>query len=169
MSDQRTLWQKLSRSKKYRHSFASSYIKRGIPYQILAMMQQRKWTQSQLAKHANLSQGVVSRAANPDYGDLTLNTIIRIAEGFDVAFIGKFVPFSGFIKELSNASGMSLHVQSFPNDTMQPAATQELETVATEPYLSDETMKLIVERNAPELPLAILNSPIYGEGYARAL
>ena len=123
MSDQQTLWQKLSRSKKFRHSFASSYIKRGIPYQILAMMQQRKWTQSQLAKHANLSQGVVSRAANPDYGDLTLNTIIRIAEGFDVAFIGKFVPFSGFIKELSNASDTSLQVQSFPNDAM-PQSTQ---------------------------------------------
>ena len=31
---------------------------------------------------------------NPNYGNLTLNTLIRIAAGFDVAFIGHLVPFS---------------------------------------------------------------------------
>jgi len=37
---------------------------------------------------------LISRAEDPDYGNLSINTLIRIASGFDCAFIGRFVPFS---------------------------------------------------------------------------
>jgi transcriptional regulator with XRE-family HTH domain len=60
-------------------------------------MRKKKISQQELADLAGLTQGVVSRAANPTYGKLTLNTIIRIAAGFDVAFIGLFVPFSKLV------------------------------------------------------------------------
>jgi hypothetical protein len=45
-----------------------------------------------------LTQGVVSRAEDQDYGNLTFNTIGRIAAGLDMAFIGRFVPFSDLVK-----------------------------------------------------------------------
>jgi transcriptional regulator with XRE-family HTH domain len=88
-----TLWPKL-RDKTYRESFVAAQVKRGIPFQIRTLLKHQHLSQSELAERADLTQGVVSRAANPNYGNLTLNTIIRIAAGFDVAFIGRFVPFS---------------------------------------------------------------------------
>jgi transcriptional regulator with XRE-family HTH domain len=86
-------WDKL-REKDYREEFVAAAARRAIPFQIRAMLRQRGWTQEELARRAQLTQGAVSRAADPSYGKLTLHTIIRIAAGFDVAFIGRFVTFS---------------------------------------------------------------------------
>ncbi len=108
MSTFRQLWLKLTKSKKYREEFVASQVKRGIPFQIRTMMKHEGFSQEKLAKLSGLTQGVVSRAANPDYGNLTLNTVIRVAAGFDVAFIGRFVPFSelgGWFTNLSEESG----------------------------------------------------------------
>lgn len=104
MSTLKELWRKLAGSKKYREEFVAAQVKRGIPFQIRAMMKQRGWSQDDLALHADIKQGVVSRAANPNYGNLTLNTIIRIAAGFDVAFVGRFVPFSELSRWFSGLS-----------------------------------------------------------------
>lgn len=90
------LWEKLTSGRDYRKEIVSSMLKRGTAMQIQGMMKQREWTQAQLAEKSGLTQGVISRASNPAYGNLTFNTVIDIAAGFDVAFIGKFVPFSEF-------------------------------------------------------------------------
>jgi transcriptional regulator with XRE-family HTH domain len=98
------LWRKLSGSKEYREEFVAAQVKRGIPFQIRALLENEGWSQQDLAERANLTQGVISRAMNPNYGNLTLNTLIRIAAGFDVAFIGQFVPFSDLGRWFVNLS-----------------------------------------------------------------
>ena len=91
----RTVWTKLQQSgAAYRKAFVASEIKRLIPFQVYALRKKRGWSQEELAKRAGLTQGVISRAEDPDYGNMTFNTVISIAGGFDVAFVGKFVPFS---------------------------------------------------------------------------
>src|SRR5712691_11808900 len=117
MSMTSKLWQKFARSKKYREEFVAAQVKRGIPFQARALLKAREgWTQETLAEKAGLTQGVVSRALNPNYGNLTLNTIIRIAAGFDVAFIGKFVPFSELETWFTNLSENSAQVTSFEEE-----------------------------------------------------
>lgn len=96
-------WQKL-RNKKYREHFVDAQLKRAIPFQVRSIMKARGLSQKQLASLAGLTQGVVSRAASPKYGNLTLNTIVRIAAGFDVAFIGRFVPFSELVRYYDDLS-----------------------------------------------------------------
>lgn len=86
------------KKKEYRSAFVASQAKRLLPLQIQVLRRQRNWTQARLAEESQLTQGVVSRAEDPDYGNLTVNTLIRLAAGFDVAFIGRFIPFS----ELAN-------------------------------------------------------------------
>ncbi len=88
------LWPKLKRSKRYREAFVAQHAKQEIGFQIRALLKQLGLTQAELAERARLTQGVVSRAADPSYGNLTINTLVRIAAGFDVAFVGRFVPFS---------------------------------------------------------------------------
>lgn len=91
----RTVWTKLQQNgAAYRKAFVASELKRLIPFQIYALRKKRGWSQEELAKRSGLTQGVISRAEDPDYGNLTFNTVINITGGFDVAFVGKFVPFS---------------------------------------------------------------------------
>jgi transcriptional regulator with XRE-family HTH domain len=102
------LWEK---GPAYRKAFVGSQIKRLIPFQINAMRKYRGWSQDELAKRCGLTQGVISRAEDPDYGNLTFNTAIAIAGGFDVAFIGKFIPFSeidDYVVGLSEISAGSI-------------------------------------------------------------
>lgn len=97
-------WQKLKKSKRYREEYALSMLKRMVPFQIRAIRKKLTWSQAELAQRAQLTQGVVSRAEDPGYGNLTLNTIGRIAAGFDLAFVGKFVAFSELVRFTENLS-----------------------------------------------------------------
>jgi transcriptional regulator with XRE-family HTH domain len=98
------MWQRLLRSKQYREEFAISMLKRMIPYQVRALRHTRQWKQAQLAEHSGLTQGVISRAEDPDYGNLTLTTIGKIAAGFDLAVIIKIAPFSELLRFNSRLS-----------------------------------------------------------------
>ena len=71
------IWRKLRTSKKYREEFVAAHVKRAIPFQARAVMKAKGFSQQELARRANLSQGVVSRAVDPSNGNITLNTIIR--------------------------------------------------------------------------------------------
>ena len=117
MSTLKEIWRKLSSSKDYRKEYVSTLLKRGTAMQIQALMKQRGWTQTKLAEMAGLKQGVISRASNPEYGNLTFNTVIDIAGGFDVAFIGRFVPFSEFARYVKNApEELSFSMRWFDED-----------------------------------------------------
>jgi transcriptional regulator with XRE-family HTH domain len=96
-------WKKLS-NRQYRHALAASQFKRFVPFQIGALRKQRKWSQQELAERSEVTQGVISKAEDPDNGNLTVNTILRIANGFDVVFVGKFVPYSEFNQWRTNLS-----------------------------------------------------------------
>ena len=124
------LWKKLAGSKAYREEFVAAQAKRAIPFQISALMDRQELTQKELAKRAKLTQGVISRAADPGYGNLTLNTIIRVAAGFDVAFIGKFVPFSDLVTFFDRLSRDELsNVPSF-NEELDRSIAQDMAGVA---------------------------------------
>jgi transcriptional regulator with XRE-family HTH domain len=111
------LWTKLSRSKRYRDAFTASVAKRMIPLQIRVLMKQRGWSQARLAKESNLTQGVISRAQDPEYGNLTVNTLVKIAGGFDCAYVGRFVPFSELaVWYTALGHEASLQVPSFAED-----------------------------------------------------
>ena len=111
------LWKKLARSRKYRESFAASVAKRIIPLQIRVLRRRRQWSQETLAERSSLTQGVISRAEDPDYGNLTVNTLIRIGAGFDCVYLGRFIPFSvlgRWYVALENET--ALRVPSFDDD-----------------------------------------------------
>jgi transcriptional regulator with XRE-family HTH domain len=109
------LWRRF-RSKNYRDAFVLLQLKKGIPFQIGAMRKKLGWSQEQLAEASGLTQGVISRAENPDYGNLTLNTISRIAAGFDVAVVVRFVSFSNLVQWFENLSEEAVQVPTFTEE-----------------------------------------------------
>jgi transcriptional regulator with XRE-family HTH domain len=116
LSTGKTLWNKFAASKKYREEFVAAQVKRGIPFQIRSLLRNRGMSQEELAEASGLTQGAISRAANPNYGNLTLNTIIRIAAGFDVAFIGTFVPFSVLEQWFSGLDEKAFKIPKFTEE-----------------------------------------------------
>lgn len=116
------VWQKFS-NKKYRTAFARAQFKRLVPLQIQTLRRQRGWSQQELAEYAKVTQGVVSRSEDQDYGNLTVNTILNIAEGFDVAFVGRFVPFSELDDWYVNLSQETMRVPSFEEENASVTTT----------------------------------------------
>lgn len=110
------IWRKLAASKRYREQFVAAQAKRAIPFQLRALMKKKGLSQEKLADQSKLTQGVISRAADPNYGNLTINTIVKIANGLDVAYLGIFVPFSELAKWFSNFSEDSVQVMSFEEE-----------------------------------------------------
>jgi transcriptional regulator with XRE-family HTH domain len=96
-------WSRLE-DKQYRHAYAIAQFKRLVPFQISSLRKLRGWSQQELAEKAGVTQGVISRAEDPDYGNLAANTILKIANGFDVVFVGKFVPYSELEKLVNHLS-----------------------------------------------------------------
>jgi transcriptional regulator with XRE-family HTH domain len=117
MTTRSSLWRRLANSREFRREFVAISAKRGIPFQMRALLKKRGWSQEVLAKESGLTQGVVSRAISPDYGNVTLNTIVKIAGGYDVAFVGHFVPFSELEKWFEGLSEEVIaSIPSFPEE-----------------------------------------------------
>jgi transcriptional regulator with XRE-family HTH domain len=108
------LWGKLD-DRDYRKAFLIGQFKRMVPFQIQILRKQRGWSQEQLAEASGLTQGVISRAEDPDYGNLTVNTVLRIANGLDVAFIGKFAPY-GELENWFGGLSEKMYVPSFAEE-----------------------------------------------------
>lgn len=103
-ADYSELWRKLSESKEYRERFVESFVKRAFALQLRTLRKQRWKTQGEFAQASNIEQGVISRAENPDYGNLSFKTVFRVVAGYDLAFIPKVVTFGEFaewVKEVS--------------------------------------------------------------------
>jgi len=108
-------WQKL-RNKRYRDAFVAVQLKTGIPFQIGAMRKKLGWSQEKLAAMAGVTQGVISRAENPNYGNLTFNTVLKIFAGFDTAFVGWAVPFSKLVDRFESLTEESVQVATFAEE-----------------------------------------------------
>jgi transcriptional regulator with XRE-family HTH domain len=113
------IWTKL-RNRNYRKAFVEAELKRGVPFQIRALRKKLGWSQERLAQASGLTQGVISRAEDPNYGNLTFNTVLDIAGGFDVAFIGRFVPFSELAKWVETLSEEAVQVANFETEDSAP-------------------------------------------------
>lgn len=108
--------QKLRR-KAYRSAYVKSHLEQGIAAQIRALRLGAGLTQAQLAKQLGLkNQSLVSRWEDASYGRVTLPTLLKISDHFDVAFMAKFVPYSRFLREVEDVSEASLAVENFVDE-----------------------------------------------------
>jgi transcriptional regulator with XRE-family HTH domain len=102
--------------KEYRHAWTEESIKMLVPYQIQANREKRDWSQAILGRESNMLQNAISRLESMDYGNLTINTLLRLAYGFDCGLLVKFVPFSRLVQEFEDVSPEALQVEGFSDD-----------------------------------------------------
>ncbi len=115
--------------KEYRDNFVQEYIYSRIPLKIRAMRDERHISQHQLGEIAGIAQPWVSKLEDPNYGRLTLSTLLKIASAFDVALHVDFVPFSEILNRSSSLAEDSFAVSSYAKDKeLIPTAAPPRET-----------------------------------------
>ena len=128
MNTLESVWRKLSKSKKYREEFALSFLKSSVPFQVRTLRRKHCGSQATLAERARLTQGVVSRAEDPEYGNLTFNTIGKIAAGLDMAFVGRFVSFGELVRFSLELSEQEF--ENIPNFVEESALVNQIEDIS---------------------------------------
>lgn len=101
--------------KQYRDAFAAEGIYSVLPLKIWSLREQRKLSQRELGDKIGVTQAWVSKLEDPNYGKLTLSTLLRLASAFDVGLEVDFVPFSKILGNASTAPE-SFQVASFAED-----------------------------------------------------
>lgn len=97
------MFQKL-KNHEYRKLFIASQIKNGLSFQIRALRQARGMTQQELAELTGTKQSVISRIENKRADNLGIQTLLTIAQAFDVAVIVRFEPIDKLIDWADNLS-----------------------------------------------------------------
>ena len=110
--------EQLLRDKDFRSQFTADFVRELLSAQIRALRDKRGWNQKELGANAGkMEQAQVSRLEDPEYSGGTLNSVIRIAQGFDVGLLVQLVPFSRVVEA---ANGLN------PNTLIPPSYQQEM-------------------------------------------
>jgi len=116
------LFEKL-KSKSYRDAYVAEHVRTGIAYQIRALRAQRGWSQKRLAEEMGKPQSVVSRLEDPDYGKVSIQTVLEGAAAFDVALLIQYVSFPEFLQRTRDVSPEALRADSFDERQLLPIAS----------------------------------------------
>jgi len=101
--------------KDYRDGYMQTRVRSGIAYQLRALRKKFGFSQSEMAARTGKTQSVISRLENTEYGKVSVQTLLDVASGLDVALLVQFVSYPEF---LARSADMS-------NDAMQPDTIQE--------------------------------------------
>lgn len=100
----------------YAHGYMQAHTVSRIAAQIHALRKQRGWSQAELAEKAGMVQERVSKIENADFESVTLKTLNKFADAFDVHLHIAFAPFSQGIVDVANLSTKGLEVESRETD-----------------------------------------------------
>jgi transcriptional regulator with XRE-family HTH domain len=146
------LLRKLSR-KEYRVSYVEQNVRTGVAYQIRALREQRGWTQTAFGRLIGAGQSTASRLEDPDYGKMSISSLLQVASACDVALLVRFVSFEEMILRSRDVSPEALQVSSW-NPSKFRAADEAHVVTAHLPKspVSGEASSAIVRR--PQLEVS---------------
>jgi transcriptional regulator with XRE-family HTH domain len=105
------------RDAEYRHEFVRERVHSSVALQIRSLRKQRNnMTQAELGAAIGMAQTWVSKLENPEYGKMTVETLLRLAVAFDSDLEIKFRPFSRTLDTLPNQGPEYFYVPSFTDE-----------------------------------------------------
>ncbi len=121
------------KDKEYRDAFVSEHIDTGIPFQILALRNQRGWSQIKLGENVDkdkpMKQEQISRLEDPNYSKFSLSTLKRLASAFQVGLMVRFVPISDLVEWELGLTSDSLKAVSFDEDDYFEEKPEEISNI----------------------------------------
>ena len=118
------------RVREYRREFVAERVRSSMALQIRALREQREMSQTKLGEELGMAQTWVSKLENPDYGKMTVATLLRLADAFDTDLDIKFRPFSTTIDELPRQGKEYFDVPSFDEEFSLEKLSKEDEAKA---------------------------------------
>ncbi len=104
-------------SKEYRDAYVSGQLRIWLADQIRAL--RGEMSQAEFGELIGKPQTVVSRLEDPDYGKLTLQTLLEVAAKLDIALIVRFVDHATFLEVTNDFSENAL--RPLPYTQIAPA------------------------------------------------
>jgi len=123
MNDMKEALREEFEDKEARKQYAAELLNAQIALQIKTLRQQRKWSQTKLAKQAGKHQSQISEMESVDFSAWKVSTLLQLAEAFDLALSVKFESFGKFLDETSRLGRKDLERPSFAQD---PAFHEEV-------------------------------------------
>ncbi|MGA2902911.1 MAG: helix-turn-helix transcriptional regulator [Candidatus Korobacteraceae bacterium] len=147
------------KEREFRQAFNLENVYAMICFQLRALREQRELSQAGLGRAAKMAQERISILEDPNAKTKpTLNTLLRVADAFDVGLEVRFVPFSTVLDRSLHTNMRELEVPSFtdelPNLERQAAGVIDAEYVDTE----SSTHPVEAEWSGPVIPLMSMNS-----------
>ncbi|KUM26901.1 hypothetical protein AU467_19435 [Mesorhizobium loti] len=112
----RGIFERLKSSKLFRRAYVRETVKQGVAHQIRAMRESRNMKQSDLATLSGKSQSNIARLEDPDYGKFTIQTLLDMADAFDVWLSIEFVSFKEGLRRSEDKTISGLNAKSFCDD-----------------------------------------------------
>jgi transcriptional regulator with XRE-family HTH domain len=103
--------------KAYRDAFVAEQVFSRLPLKIRSIREDQGMTQRQLGDVAGMAQTWVSKLEDPNYGKLTVATLLKVASALDVGLQIDFVPYSQVLNEAVYQTAEAFSVPKFADDS----------------------------------------------------
>lgn len=119
--------------KEYAHGYMQSHLLDQLALQVHVLRNQRNLSQKQLAELSGVPQSKISKIETGDFESLSVKTLFKLAEAFDIATHLEFYSFVDGIQDVVNVSVEKLKVPCRTDDLHAHRAVRQF---ATNPAVS---------------------------------
>lgn len=104
--------------KEMREEYVAELVKSRIAMLIRALREDRGWSQTKLGRKMGKPPNVISRLEDPDYGKMTLQTLLEVAAVFELPLFIDFPEWDDWLRQTARFDDDSFYRKSFNAEQM---------------------------------------------------